>query len=68
MSDDLPDPEPPYTEAEVDAVFDVLSQHTDHYETEEERAAFVDGIIAYHMAMAHGALPAKYMLSQADTE
>lgn len=66
MTDPDLDPEPPYTEAEVLAVYDLLSQHIDHYETERERAAFVDAIIAFHMGLTHGCLPAKYMLSQAD--
>jgi len=62
------DPEPPYTEDEIWAAFERVADCSDHYDSEAERVAFIDAVIAYHMCLADGTLPAKYMLSQADTE
>jgi hypothetical protein len=60
------DPEPPYTRAEVWAAFERVADRSDHYETERERAAYIDACIAMHMALCHDQLPAKYALSECD--
>lgn len=60
------DPEPPYTRAEVWFAFERVADLSDHYATERERAAFIDGLIAMHMALCHDQLPSKYALSQRD--
>jgi len=58
--------EPPYTRAEVWYAFERVADLADHYESERERAAFIDGLIAMDMALCHDQLPSKYGLSQRD--
>lgn len=60
------DTTPPYTEAAVTAAYQRAVAQVDYYETEAERAAYIDAAIAMHMALCHDQLPPKYALSQRD--
>jgi len=51
------DPEPPYSEAEVDAALDELNARMDAFDTPTEREAYSKSIVAYHMLLTHGQLP-----------
>mgnify|MGYP006300094995 CR=1 FL=1 len=51
----------PLTERQLDETFQRLQQHATAYETEAEREAAVDMLIAYDMHARYGQLPSKLM-------
>lgn len=57
-----------YTESDLDAALEQVTQYVDHYATAEERSAFVDALIAYDMYLRDGQCPAWFAILEATDE
>ena len=55
-----------YTRSDVTDAYRRAVAQVDYYDTEAERAAFVDACIALHMQIVFDSLPVKYALANHD--